>query len=128
MVMPPLASSSCMALPTPQMKPTGFAARKLSVSARPSTEKPRGFSRSEASFARNLLCDRPTEAVMPTFSRDARDEMGQRQGRAHAMQPCRAGEVEEGLVDRQRFDQRRHLQHQLAHLAFPRRHISPCRA
>ena len=54
---------------------------------------------------------------MPTFSRDAREKAGQRQRGAHAMQPRRAGEIEEGLVDRQRFDQRRHLQHHRAHLA-----------
>ncbi len=36
------------------------------------TENPRGFSRSDASLARNLLAPRPTDAVMPT-SRSIRD-------------------------------------------------------
>ncbi len=54
-----------MALPTPQMRPTGFDARKLTASASPITEKPRGFSKSEAILARNLLKERPIDTVMP---------------------------------------------------------------
>ena len=44
------------------------------------------------------------------------------------MQPRRAGKVHEGLVDRHRLDQRRELEHELAHLAPNARvfvHIGP---
>jgi len=41
---------------------------------------------------------------------------GERSGRAHAVQALGARQVHEGLVDRNRFDQRGQLQHQRAHL------------
>ena len=63
--MPSAASRACVVLPTPQIRPTGFEARKVVASASPITEKPRGFSRSEAILARNLLKERPIETVMP---------------------------------------------------------------
>ena len=52
-------------MPTPQMIRTGFGRRKSAVSTRPITENPRGLSRSDAIFARNLLCDSPTDPVTP---------------------------------------------------------------
>ena len=38
------------------------------VSATPITEKPRGLSKSDATLARNLLCDRPIDPVSPSSS------------------------------------------------------------
>ena len=63
-----------VAWPTPQMIETGCAERKASVSERPISLSPRGLSRSEAILARNLLWERPTEAVMPSSAsiRDCR--------------------------------------------------------
>ena len=68
-------------------------------------------------MARNLLCDRPTEAVMPTCCLDAGNEVSERQGRAHGVKPASAGQVEKGFVDREGLDQRRHLHHQLPDVA-----------
>ena len=51
--------------PTPWILRTDSGARKPFASARPMTEKPRGFSSSEASLARNLLQERPIDTVMP---------------------------------------------------------------
>ncbi len=48
---------------------------------------------------------------------DRAREAGERTGGRAAVQPLGAGEIEEGLVDRQRLDQRREIEHQGAHLA-----------
>jgi hypothetical protein len=50
------------------MMPTGRSARNAAASARPMMEKPRGLSRSEAIFARNLLGARPIDTVIPKLS------------------------------------------------------------
>ena len=52
-------------LPTPQIFVAGRGARNASASSSAMTVNPSGFSRSEASLARNLLSLRPTEAVIP---------------------------------------------------------------
>ena len=110
-----------MALPTPQISPTGFGARKEIASPRPITEKPRGFSRSDAIFARNLLKERPIETVMPiSFSMRRRKASEAHRGR-RMMQAFGAGEIEKGLVDRDRFDQRRQFEHEGANVAPDRR-------
>ncbi len=61
-----------MALPTPQMKVTGRGARNAAASRWLNTENPRGLSRSEASFARNLFSESPIDTVMPILSSTAR--------------------------------------------------------
>jgi len=66
--MPSFDSRACAAAPMPGTTATGRSASRAAVSARPMIEKPRGFSSSEASFARNLLCDSPTDTVMPISS------------------------------------------------------------
>ncbi len=104
----------------PKMKVTGCGARKAALSAWPSTAKPRGLSRSEAILARNLLAERPIDTVMPISSSTSPGEAGERLRRRQPVQPLGAGEIEERLVDRQRLDQRRQLQHQRAHLAADR--------
>ena len=54
-VTPTLASRLWAEAPMPGMMPTGLSARKSAASSRPMMEKPRGFWRSEAILARNLL-------------------------------------------------------------------------
>ena len=66
--MPAFSSEAWPAGPMPQMRRMGRGERKASVSSRPITEKPRGLSRSEATLARNLLCESPTEPVRPSSS------------------------------------------------------------
>ena len=59
---------------------------------------------------------------MPISRLDPRGEARQRRAPAlHAVQALGAGEIEEGLVDRQRLDQRRQLQHQRRGPARPTR-------
>ena len=106
-----------MVLPTPQIRPTGLDARKVVASASPITEKPRGFSKSEAILARNLLKERPIDTVMPISFSMRLLQAGERQRRRPVVQPLGAGHVHEGFVDRQRLDQRGERLHQLAHLA-----------
>ena len=106
-----------MALPTPQMKVTGFGARKAAASAAPSTEKPRGLSRSEAILARNLLCDRPIDTVMPISASTRLANRASVFAGDEAVQARGAGKIEEGFVDRQRLDERREVEHARAHLA-----------
>ncbi len=106
-----------MALPTPQMKVTGFGARNAAASPAPSTEKPRGLSRSDATLARNLLCESPIDTVMPISASTRLRKPRQRLRRGEAVQACGAGKIEEGFVDRQRLDERREVEHARAHLA-----------
>ena len=54
---------------------------------------------------------------MTPISPPPRLEAGERHRRRRAVQALGAGEVEKGLVDRQRLDRRRQRQHQLADLA-----------
>ena len=63
---------------------------------------------------------------MPISSSTRLREARERARRAHAVQPLGAGQVHERLVDRERLDQRRQLEHQLAHLAADAARISPC--
>ena len=109
--MPSDCSAARAAWPTPQISETGWRARKSRVSARPMMAKPRGLSRSEAILARNLLCERPTETVMPSSAsmRDCR--RARRTAGGRVVQALGAGEVEEGLVERERLDQRGQLEH-----------------
>ena len=65
----------------------------------------------------NLLADSPIDTVMPMSRSTCGCKARQRLGRAHAVQPLGAGKIEKGLVDRQWLDQRRQLEHALAHLA-----------
>ena len=92
---------------------TGFGARKAAPRRAPSTAKPRGLSRSEAILARNLLDGQP--------DRDGDADLALDLARQSApaicagAMPCSRSvpdEIEEGLVDRHRLDQRRELEHQ----------------
>ena len=79
-------------------------------------------------MARNLLQESPIETVMASlFSTSAANRASTLAGR-HAVQPLGAGQIEEGLVDRQRLDQRRQREHHLADLAADPRiffHVGP---
>ncbi len=117
MVRIPSASSvAANALPTPQMVVTGRGARKRDGFSRPMTEKPRGFCRSEATFARicnrrarrRRLCRSPSRCaarISPAFAPADRD----------AAARCRR--VPERLVDRKRLNERRQFLHRRADLA-----------
>ena len=75
----PLASMRrAVTAPTPWILRTDSGARNAFASARPMTEKPRGFCSSEASLARNLLADSPIETVMPTSRSMRRGDQRQR--------------------------------------------------
>ena len=63
---PPSSMRRAVTAPTPWILRTDSGARNALASARPMAEKPRGFSSSEASLARNLLQASPTDTVMPT--------------------------------------------------------------
>ena len=79
-------------------------------------------------MARNLLQDRPTETVMPISRSTSRAKRASTLAGDHAVQALGAGEIEEGLVDRERLDQRRQRLHGLRAPRGRRGHISPCRA
>ena len=87
----------------------------------PMMEKPRGFSRSLAILARNLLWDRPIETVTPISVSIVRASACESARRRLAVELLGAGKVEEGLVDRQRLHQGRDREHQGAHRAADRR-------
>ena len=58
-----------MTRPTPQIRSTGSGARNRASPPGATTTRPSGFSRSEATFARNLFGARPAEAVRRVSSR-----------------------------------------------------------
>jgi hypothetical protein len=97
--MPSPASRRCIAVPTPHSSETGLPARNAGASLRLRTAKPRGLSRSEAIFARNLLSqsDRHGNAVLGF---DPLGEPREELGGAGVVQSLAAAEVEKRLVDR----------------------------
>ena len=106
-----LRPSSCR---LPGSLPTGSGARNASTWCGWMTNRPSGFFQSEAILARNLLGATPAEAVSGLVA-DLAPDLLRRRGRGR-----QAGElvrhVEVGLVERQRLDQRRVPQEDLAHL------------
>ncbi len=67
-IIPSAASRRCSAAPTPHSSETGLSARNAGASPRLNTAKPRGLSRSDAIFARNLLSLSPIERLMPSVA------------------------------------------------------------
>ena len=65
-LIPIAASFSLVPAPTPHKIFTGLVDRNFSVSNLPIMENPLGLSRSEATFAKNLLCESPTDPVNPS--------------------------------------------------------------
>ncbi len=68
-------------------------------------------------FGEEFVAGQPDRNGDPKLLLDVGGKARQRLGRRHAVQPRGAAEVEERLVDRQRFDERRQRQHHLADLA-----------
>ena len=62
---PSPCSSFAVALPTPHNRSIGSGARNSGSRPGSTTTSPSGLSRSEATFAMNLLAARPAEAVRP---------------------------------------------------------------
>jgi hypothetical protein len=85
------ASAACPTADAPDQADRAVA-QEVRVSAFPITEKPRGLSRSEATLARNLLCDSPTEPVMPSSVsiRRAGGRASRRAGAVQAPVPVRS--------------------------------------
>ena len=121
----PLEASRASTGPTPHSRPTGSGCRKSSSSPGPTSTTPGpGTIRSGGPAA----WPRPTPAWRGTCSARPRpstsssssscdvgaDPLGDRG--ALAEQPGRAGDVEERLVERQRFDERRVAAEDLVHL------------
>ena len=64
---PAFSNDFCAELPTPHINRTDLSFKKEPVSASPIIEYPFGLLRSEAIFAKNLLCDSPIDPVKPNF-------------------------------------------------------------
>ncbi len=68
-------------------------------------------------LGQRLVVGEPDRGGDPDLGLDAPDQPDERARRARPVQPLGAREIEEGLVDRERLDQRRGLQHQRPNLA-----------
>ncbi len=103
--MPASARRALATGPTPHISSTGRSWRKASSVAGSTTTSPSGLATCEAILARCLVRATPTEMGRPSSSRTrrrivARDRLGR------AEQVRAAGDVGEGLVDRDALDQR----------------------
>ena len=106
--MPRARSFRAVTGPTPQSASTGSCCRNGSTRSGLMTVRPSGFFQPDAIFARNLFGATPADAVSPVASRIARlQTLGDRRGERLA--PGVLGDVEVGLVERQRLDERRDL-------------------
>ena len=63
------SSADAVILPTPQRRETGKGARNTASVPGPTTTRPSGFWRSEATLAMNLFEATPTDATSPTSAR-----------------------------------------------------------
>ena len=102
------ASRALVAGPTPHISSTGSACRKFSSRAGSTTTSPSGFATCEAILARCLVRATPTEIGSPSSARTRRRIVGGDRGR-RPEQMRGAGDVGEGLVDRDPLDQRRKI-------------------
>ena len=105
-----------MTLPTPGRRPTGSGARNASTWCGRITNRPSGLRQSEAILARNLFGATPAEAVSCVSSRIAL-RIASAVAVAVARPVLVVGDVEVGLVQRQRLDQVGVAGEDLAHLA-----------
>ena len=105
-VIPTWCSLSAVTAPTPQSRSTGSAWRNASSPSGCTTSSPSGFATPLATFARNFVLATPTVIGNPTCSRTER-----RRRVAHlrgaSSKPSHPTDVEERLVDRHAFDERR---------------------
>ena len=115
--MPRSWSFVAVLMPTPHSRSTGRGCRNASSCSGGTTSRPSGLATRLATFARNLVRATPTVIGRPTRSstRAAEADGDLRRG---AREPSEAADVEEGLVDRDAFDEWRrvveHLEHGLA--------------
>ena len=99
-------SASAVFSPTPHSREIGSGARNVASWPGGTTTRPSGLRRSDAILATSFVVATPTDAVSSTSARDRRLDRG-RDRRPVTEQRPRSGHVEEGLVDRDRLDQRR---------------------
>ena len=106
--MPRARSLRAVTGPTPQSASTGSCCRNGSTRSGLMTVRPSGFFQPDAIFARNLFGATPADAVRPGLGADALlQPAGDR--RRQRLVPRVLGDVEVGLVERERLDERRHL-------------------
>src|SRR4030088_3138384 len=108
---PSWASAAPICLPTPQMKVTGFGAKKTPPLALAQQGKSTRLVEVGGELRQELVfrqADRHRDADLVL---DRAREAGERTGGRAAVQPLGAGKIEERLVDRQRLDQRREIEH-----------------
>ena len=106
--MPCARSRAAVTGPTPHSASIGSPCRKRSTRSGAMTVSPSGFCQPEAILARNLFGATPAEAVRPVSSR-MRAFNRSATVRPSGSAPGVVGDVEVGLVERERLDQRRHL-------------------
>ena len=94
--------------PTPHISSTGRSCRNASSVAGSTTTSPSGLATCEAILARCLVRATPTEIGRPSSSRTRAPDRS-RDLRRRAEQMRAAGDVGEGLVDRDALDQRREV-------------------
>ena len=104
------ADGACadVAGPTPHSRSTGSGCRNASSASGGTTSSPSGFATALATLARNLVRATPTVIGSPTRSRTSRRSRGGDLGRS-AGDVLEPAHVQEGLVDRQALDHRRHV-------------------
>ena len=100
--------------PTPHSASTGSFCRNGSTRSGAITVSPSGFFHPDAIFARNLFGATPADAVSPVA---ARISSFRRRAtiQAERFAPGVLGDVEVGLVERQRLDERRHRAENFEH-------------
>ena len=104
--MPSRSSAASVARPTPQMIETGWRARKASVSARPITLEAARLVEVGGDLGQELVVGEADRGGDAELALDARLQAGEEDGGRRVVQPLGAGEVEEGLVERERLDRR----------------------
>ena len=104
--MPRSRSRSAVTGPTPHSASTGSCWRNVSTRSGAITVRPSGFRHADAIFARNLFGATPADAVSDGRRLDLRLQP-LRHDLAERLTPRVLGDVEIGLVQRQRLDERR---------------------
>ena len=105
--MPRLCSFAAVTCPTPHSRSTGSGCRNVSSRSGGTTSSPFGFATPLATFARNFVRATPTVIGRPTSSSTRRlSRTAISLGEPDPLQPAH---VEERLVDREPFDERRRV-------------------
>ncbi len=114
--MPSRWKTLLLCLPTPHSRSTGSGSRNSCTLSGSTTTRASGFFRSLAILARNLFGATPTETTNRTLVADRLFDLPGDVDRG-AEKVLAAAHVEECLVQRQRFDQRRKPLEDVADLA-----------